>query len=229
MEEIWKDIKGYEGYYQVSNQGRVRRIKSGKSTQKGRILKTSSKFDEYSRTGLSINGKVCWLTIHRLVAEAFIPNPEKKPCVNHIDGNKRNNVVSNLEWCTYSENNRHAYRIGLNKGTTGIHYTDAARKNMSEAHKGKPLTEETRKKMSEAHKRENLSEETRRKMSEASKRKKYKPLSEKTRRKMSEAKKGNKSTKDRIWINNGMENHMIKPEKLQEFLNNGYVRGRLTT
>lgn len=71
----------------------------------------------YFTVGLRKNKTVATTCIHRLVAEAFIPNPENKPCVNHIDGNKHNNHVSNLEWNTYSENNYHAFKIGLKKPT----------------------------------------------------------------------------------------------------------------
>lgn len=116
MDEIWKDIKGYEGIYQVSNIGRVRsfdRYTRGlkKMFKPGCIRKP---FDTtgYESVALSNSGDKTFM-VHRLVADAFIPNPKGLPCVNHIDGNKKNNVVSNLEWVTYSENTRHAIRIGL--------------------------------------------------------------------------------------------------------------------
>ena len=106
-EEIWRDISGYEGHYQVSNFGRVKSFHKG-----GRILKPGLVLG-YLKVSLNSGGKVAQRKVHRLVAEAFIPNPNGKPEVNHIDGNPRNNHVDNLEWCTQLENIRHAYATGL--------------------------------------------------------------------------------------------------------------------
>lgn len=111
MEEIWKDVKGYEGYYQISNLGNVMSLKFNHADIR-RLIKP---FDNggYNMVCFNLNGVSKKFLVHRLVAEAFIPNHENKPCVNHIDGNKRNNSVENLEWVTKSENTRHAIRIGL--------------------------------------------------------------------------------------------------------------------
>ena len=114
-EEIWKDIKGYEGLYQVSDKGRVKSLehvtirKNGsKLPVKERILKPVQNQNGYLRVNLyDSSGKMKKFLVHRLVCEAFHENPENNPCVNHIDENKTNNVVSNLEWCTYKENNNH--------------------------------------------------------------------------------------------------------------------------
>lgn len=107
--EVWKDVKDYEGSYLVSDKGRV------KSLITGRILKPQCCGSGYLKVMLRVSYKVYKnAMIHRLVAEAFIPNPEQKKTVNHIDGNKCNNEVSNLEWATYSENLKHAYKSGLN-------------------------------------------------------------------------------------------------------------------
>ena len=109
--EIWKDIVGYEGHYEVSNFGRLR---SNKPKFYG-IMNPSYTNKGYVRYGLSLNNKQIIFTIHRLVAIHFIPNPENKPEVNHIDGDKQNNNVSNLEWCTHQENMGHAKQNGLMK------------------------------------------------------------------------------------------------------------------
>lgn len=114
--EIWKDIAGYEGLYQVSNEGRVKRIgayknQHGREWIGNRILKPATKSNGYMFVGLSKNGKVSNKYIHRLVAEAFIPNPLNKATVNHKDGNRSNNTVDNLEWATYLENNMHSIKV----------------------------------------------------------------------------------------------------------------------
>ena len=108
QEEIWKDIKGYEGLYQVSNLGRVKSLKRKykKRYIDKEIIKKFSKIPKgYLRTGLSKNGIVKYYFVHRLVAEAFIPNYDNLPCVNHKDCNTANNMADNLEWVTYKENN----------------------------------------------------------------------------------------------------------------------------
>lgn len=123
MEEIWKPVPRYEEYYEVSNLGRVKRTKSGIGTQSGRILKGYTDPDGYKRVDLTVNNKSKGFFVHRLVATAFLSNPENKPQVNHIDGNKQNNNISNLEWVTQEQNMAHAWRIGLTKGNTGKHFT----------------------------------------------------------------------------------------------------------
>ena len=100
MKEIWKDIKDYEGHYQVSNLSRVKSIKFGKE----RILKPVTNSSGYLSVKLCKDGKVKAFTVHRLVAEAFLPNPHNYSCVNHKDENKQNNNVSNLEWCNCKYN-----------------------------------------------------------------------------------------------------------------------------
>lgn len=109
--EVWKDIKGYEGLYQVSNLGRVKHLK------KNKIKEIYHSKHGYCRVGLSKNGKMKNKLVHRLVAEQFIDNEMDKPQVNHIDGDKSNNRVENLEWVTASENQIHSYSKGLNKGS----------------------------------------------------------------------------------------------------------------
>ena len=113
MKEVWKDVVGHKGKYQVSNLGRVkslsRKIKCDHNayrTIKERILKQSK--NNYCLVHLGQKSQNN--TVHRLVAQAFIPNPENKRQVNHIDGNKLNNNITNLEWVTASENAKHAYK-----------------------------------------------------------------------------------------------------------------------
>lgn len=109
--EIWKDVVGYEGYYKVSNFGRIRSFVLG--GYNGCILSQTTHKQGYKRINLSDGKSDSEHLVHRLVATAFTPNPYGKETVNHIDGNKSNNNVSNLEWATQSENNRHAIRTGL--------------------------------------------------------------------------------------------------------------------
>ena len=126
--EIWKDIIGYEGIYQISNLGRVKRL-AGKCLAKAGKYRTVSEsiltcFPNKTRynylyVNLNNNG-IKQFRVHRLVAIHFIPNPNNLPQVNHIDGDKNNNSINNLEWCTRSENSQHAYDTGLKKPYTGI-------------------------------------------------------------------------------------------------------------
>lgn len=113
MNEIWRKIEGFEKY-EVSNLGRVRSLNYRK-TKETKILKLCKDKKGYLKVNLYKSSKHSSKRVHRLVATAFIPNLDNKTQVNHIDGNKQNNTVSNLEWCTCSENNQHAYNTGLHK------------------------------------------------------------------------------------------------------------------
>jgi len=109
--EVWKDIKGYEGLYRVSSLGRVESLHR-KNVNRDIILNHGKNKFGYIVLRLYNNGHSGFL-LHRLVAMAFIPNPENKPTVNHISGIKSDNTAKNLEWATQSENSLHAYRLGL--------------------------------------------------------------------------------------------------------------------
>jgi NUMOD4 motif/HNH endonuclease len=121
--ELWKDVKGYEGLYQVSNQGRVKSLRkmSGSCYRKERILKTQTRLtkDGYCRASLNRHGKARDVRVNRLVAEIFLPNPENKPTVNHKNGIKSDNRVENLEWETREENMQHAYDNRLKVSSAG--------------------------------------------------------------------------------------------------------------
>lgn len=122
MIEEWKPIKGYEGFYEVSNTGKVRSVNrelvkpNGISYHyKSVVLKQRDNGNGYLIVCLRKRCSHKNKYIHRLVAEAFIPNPENKSEINHKDGNKTNNVISNLEWCTRSQNAQHGFDNGLLK------------------------------------------------------------------------------------------------------------------
>lgn len=109
--EIWKDVNGYEGLYKVSNIGNILSLKFNRGKKEKLLAKTLNQWGYYF-VCLTKNEKKDTSSIHRLVAEAFIPNPENKNTINHKDGNKINNHVSNLEWCTISENLKHSFKTG---------------------------------------------------------------------------------------------------------------------
>ena len=113
--EVWRDVISYDGRYQVSNFGRVKSF----FDDKPHILKANKVTEGYLRLRLYKSGASQNCFIHRLVAQAFIPNPEDKPQVNHIDGDKTNNRVENLEWMTSGENISHAFKLGLSKVPKG--------------------------------------------------------------------------------------------------------------
>lgn len=149
-QELWKQIQGYEGLYAVSTYGNVMSLRSKK------ILKPLNSHG-YDRVVLSFKGKIERCLVHRLVAQAFIPNPDGLPQINHKDENKKNNFVDNLEWCTPLYNTRYGTGIERqSKARIGVPLTEERKLNISKACKGRnpPIhTAEGRKRMSEAAKR----------------------------------------------------------------------------
>lgn len=132
MEEIWSDIEGFEGFYQVSNKGNVKSLDrlvngcsfKGYQRMKGKQLKLQKRKSGHLDVLLKKNGKEkrCW--VHRLVAKAFIPNPDNLPIVNHIDSNPQNNSVENLEWCTQQHNINHCVKSGRFNPRKGVDHKD---------------------------------------------------------------------------------------------------------
>lgn len=213
--ERWKDIKGFEGYYQISSSGRVKSVR--------RRIKTERSFrniDERLRTLVEVHGYLyCELwkendhkryAVHRLVAEAFLDNPDSLPQVNHKDGDKKNNNVTNLEWCTQSDNNYHSYKTGLkapydrngeNNPMFGRHHNDSAKAKIAEVHKGMKHTDETKAKMSAAKKGVRFTDDHKAKIADS----------------LSKAKTGTRK------MTNGEINKFVHPDKISEYLQNGWT------
>ena len=161
MNEIWKPVKDYEGLYEISSLGRVKNL-NYRGTGKEKILKNTEDRKGYSTISLRKNEKRKLLKVHRLVAEAFIPNPESKPCVDHINTIRNDNRVENLRWVTNKENNNNPLTKKKYSKNHREQNSEETKKKMSEAKKGenhpmygKHHSEETKKKMSETKKGEN--------------------------------------------------------------------------
>ena len=169
MDEIWKDIRGFEGLYQVSNYGTVKALErtvennNGKQHRKEQILKhNTSSNRKHHVVVLCKGGAVYPKLVHRLVAEAFIPNPENKREVDHIDTDLNNNCADNLRWCTHKENsNNPLTRKHISESKMGHKPTcdpDISRENIKKAQasiRGKALSNERKAQLSEAHKASN--------------------------------------------------------------------------
>lgn len=147
MKEKWKDIVGFEGLYKISSEGRVYSLPRDFTDKLGRHRKSPAHFMKikinlqtgYPTVTLTKQGKGKQYSIHRLIAEAFIPNPQNLPCVNHIDENRANSVLSNLEWVSYSKNN--TYGMANYKRSVSFHKTikNRIKKVIQYSLEGKPL------------------------------------------------------------------------------------------
>lgn len=164
--EIWKDIKGYEGLYQVSNLGRIKRLPKLLTRRDGRciyykehmITCNVAKMGYYMFDLIKYGYGRKRVYLHRIVAEAFIPNPYNLPCINHKDENKLNNSIENLEWCTYKYNNTYGNNRKKmvetrRRNGTYDNISQEARNNMSKAAIGKKKSLEHCKHISEGRKR----------------------------------------------------------------------------
>ena len=138
MHEIWKPIRDYEGLYEVSNLGRIKRLENDKN-RKEKILKPYKNKLGYLCINLYRDNKVKQMYVHRLVAIAFIPNPENKPCIDHINTIRNDNRIENLRWVTYKENMNNELTKEKLSGENSNNY-------------GKPRSEEIKKKISESQK-----------------------------------------------------------------------------
>lgn len=153
--EIWKDIQGYEDYYQVSNLGRVKSLER-KFSSSEKILKLLYSIDGYPRICLRKDKKNKYYFVHRLVALAFIPNPENKSQIDHINTIKTDNRVENLHWVSASENMHNPLtRLQLSKSSTGKKMSKEAREKMRIKKLGTKASEETKIKMSAQRKGKN--------------------------------------------------------------------------
>lgn len=162
--EIWKDIAGFEGLYQVSNLGQVKALErlvtnnGGSQHKHEKILKQNRTVNARCVVVLCKDGKTYSWMVHRLVADAFIPNPENKPVVDHIDTNPFNNKVENLRWVTQKENcnnpltKKHNSEAKMGHPYWGRNHTDKEKEKISNGLKGRTFSEKHRKKLSEAAK-----------------------------------------------------------------------------
>lgn len=143
LDKTWKPIKGFEGLYEVSNTGEIKALErfvlnnGGMQRKHERILKQNISKNKHCMVVLCKDGKTYPKLVHRIVAEMFIPNPENKPCIDHIDTDVTNNSVENLRWVTQKEN--------CNNPLTRKHGSDAKK---GHPYWGKPYTKEAREKMS---------------------------------------------------------------------------------
>lgn len=191
--EVYSSIKDFPNYL-VTSHGRVLSLKDNHGKDRIKELKGSKNNGGYFLVSLHSDTNKTSAFIHRLVAQAFIPNPNNKTQVNHIDENKTNNHVSNLEWVTAKENcNYGTHNKKLSESSKGKIITEETKRKMSESRKGRNMSEATKSKISKSNLGKKHSEESKRKISESKKGRKH---SEESKRKMSESRKGRKHSEE---------------------------------
>lgn len=232
MEEIWKE------YHRSYFYGKNKICKIAEVSNYGRIKVNGELIELKHYRTTKYLGAPFATTLHRLVAKMFIPNPDNKPCVDHIDGDKYNNNVNNLRWTTYKENNNNPItkkRMSISQreyfkthdGTfKNRTHTDESKKKMSEVRKGIPRKTPIWNKGLKGWMTEETKEKSRKSL--------YITLANRTEeqkqiisKKLSENAKGNTNARNRIHINNGVKSKMVYPEELEQYINNGWTRGRI--
>ena len=214
MEEIWKLLscnnlpktdKRYRKY-EVSNLGRVKK--------NGKLMKFK-KDGNYKKAGR--------IYVHRAVAKLFIPNPDNKPCIDHIDGNRENNRVDNLRWCTYKENMSNPITLQRLKNI----WTKEKREKMSEYFRNNESFKQKMKEvMSNDKIREKISKTLIKKYKTTNYREKVSIGTRKALSKPEVKKKLSENSKKRCWINNNIQELFIEKSKLQQYIENGWIKGR---
>lgn len=205
----WKYVEGWEGRYEVSDCGEVRSWYYGKRhLETPRIMKLKINKYGYLEVSLKHGTTIQSKTIHRLVAKAFIPNPNSLPQINHVDGNKLNNRFDNLQWCTSQTNMRHAFENGL-----------ISKQRLSEGQKKRYANESEREKSRQVGKSV-WTDDFRKKMKDLTNSEDYKKRMSEIRKKQVPPTLGMK------WINNGVENKVVKKDLLNNYLGKGWSLGR---
>lgn len=221
MEEIWKDIPGYEGKFQISNFGRVHRFHYIRYDSLGRSYNLPDRImtlEKGTYLGVRLEGKS--FRVHRLVAQVFIPNPDNLPEVNHKDENKHNNRVDNLEWCTHQYNNAYG-----TKGKRSSEYQKA----LYQTERGKQLKQRISQSVKEYYRKNgNPKKGTHMTPEQVENVRQGAIKGWNKRRKNGNTSNPSDTNKGYKWMHNKEKSVMVHPNNIQEYLQNGYEFGRLS-